>query len=87
MLIVILCRSMNGILEMNGFQHIFHRVYQSDSKFDSELMSQSGSKNMSCHSENHTDTNHSYCSSGNGLGSDTLIVRKYRIHNKFNSRP
>lgn len=80
-LLVIVYRSMNGILEMDGFQHTFRRLYQPDSMFDPELMSQSAgssphfdSKNMP---GNYTDNNHteSHCSSGNGPSSDTLIVR------------
>ena len=68
---------------MNGFQHTFHRLYQSDSMIDHESVSHSGSKkmqhfdseNMSHHPENHNHTK-SYCSSGNGPSSDILIVRR-----------
>ena len=72
---------MNGILEMKGFHEAFHQLYYSSDEEDSVHQYLSNDTVATGTLNNtHVLDNSTQCSSGNGAGSDILIVSFSMAH-------
>ena len=74
---IIINRSMNGVLEMEGFQETFRSLYEVENltTFPNDTSSLTDDTSLTAMTDDCISmTDKHVCSSGNGAGSDVLIV-------------